>query len=270
MRYTLLDLVQRILESMESDEVSSINETPESLSVANIVKECYFDIVGKLNPAESRGVFKFDASTDNTKPALMYVPSNVSRIEWVKYMNLNPSDSQGWKYIRFMNNEEFIYYQESFNINDPNVGSMVVTINSKPWTFYYHTDRAPEYYTVFDEGTLLFNAYDSAYENTLSESNSMGYGELVPVFLMEDTFIPDLDPRQFQLLLQDAKSTAHVELKQAPNPKAEAKARAAQVRAQKTRNDNNPYASVQPHYRYGRKGPGQRREVMVQAMRRGR
>jgi hypothetical protein len=48
-KYTLLELTQRILESMDSDEVDSIEDSPESLAVANIIKECYFDILGKLD-----------------------------------------------------------------------------------------------------------------------------------------------------------------------------------------------------------------------------
>ena len=69
MRYTLLDMTKRILESMESDEVSDINETPEAVSVANIIKECYFDIIGQHAPDETEGIYKLDASGDNLKPA---------------------------------------------------------------------------------------------------------------------------------------------------------------------------------------------------------
>lgn len=38
---TLLDIVQEILNDMDSDEVTSINDTIESLQVANIVRSCY-------------------------------------------------------------------------------------------------------------------------------------------------------------------------------------------------------------------------------------
>lgn len=269
MKYTLLDLVQRILESMESDEVSSINETPESISVANIVKECYFDIVGKLGSPETRGLFKFDASGDGAKPALLLVPNTVSRVEWVRYRDLEDADIR-WKDIRFVDNEEFLYYQEGFSPSDGNVVTQTVTFNGKPWTFYLYNDRTPEYYTIFDEQFVVFDAFDGDEEATLTEAHSMGFGELIPAWSFTDSFVPDLDARQFQLLLQDAKSTAHIEHKQAPNPKAEAKARSNHILAQKQKNDNDPYSSVQTHYRYGRKGPGQRRDVMISAMRRGR
>lgn len=76
MKYTLIELVQRILESMDSDEVSDISQTPESLAVANIVKECYFNIISGLDLPESKGIFQLDASTDSAKPAIMTLPSN--------------------------------------------------------------------------------------------------------------------------------------------------------------------------------------------------
>lgn len=53
MNYTLLDMVQRILEAMESDEVNNYDDTPESLAVANIIKEVYYDIISTLDIPEA-------------------------------------------------------------------------------------------------------------------------------------------------------------------------------------------------------------------------
>ena len=68
MRYSLIELVQRILESMDSDEVDSITDTVESLAVANIVKECYYDIISNLDLPERKDIFQLDGSGDSTKP----------------------------------------------------------------------------------------------------------------------------------------------------------------------------------------------------------
>ena len=58
MRYSLIELVQRILESMDSDEVDSISDTVESLAVANSGKECYFDIISNLDLPEKVDIFQ--------------------------------------------------------------------------------------------------------------------------------------------------------------------------------------------------------------------
>ncbi len=272
MRYTLLDLVQRVLESMESDEVSSIADTPEAVAVANIVKECYFDLVGKLNQAEARGLFKLDSSGDSDAATVMYVPSTVSKIDWIKYRDYKPDPLEPtWTQpLRFCPIEEFLFYQDGFDLDDPNVDTTTIEIQGQEWVFKCYTDRAPSYYTVFDDRILVFDALDSAYESTLTQVNTMCFGELLPEWELNDNFIPDLDPRHFQLLLQEAKSTAFVELKQTQNSRAEAKARSNFIRAQKTKNDTDPNSSIQNHYRFGRRGGGSDRERMRRAMRLGR
>lgn len=250
MKYTLLEMTQRILGSMESDEVSSINETQESQDVVAIIKECFFDIVGMNNLAEHEGIFKLDASGDNTKPALMYMPSNVVRMDWLKY---NHGDSSvDYTPLHFVENEEFFYLQGGIDPSDPQAGTMDVSIGGVSMTFRFRTDRRPTYFTIFDERYVVFDGYDSEQSLTLVSARTVGHGLLSPEFLAQDDFVPDLDHRQFQLLLQDAKATAHVELKQSPNPKAEQKLRRNQILAQKTKNDNDPSSTRQKTYLTGR------------------
>lgn len=266
MRYTLLELTKRILESMESDEVSDINETPESISVANIIKECYFDIVGELNMAEQEGLFKFDASGDNTKPCLMTVPSTVSRVQWVKY-NQGEIATPDYKDVRFVANDEYFYYQQGVDTADTTVDQMTVSINSVDYVFSFKNNVPPKYYTIFDEYSVIFDSYDSAEESTLTQVRSLGFGSLVPSFSFENSWVPDLDPRQFQLLLQDAKQTAFTELKQAQNPVAEKKARKNRILTQKNKFDNDPKWSNQLHAGFGRNSCGY--DAMKRTMRNG-
>lgn len=272
MRYTLLQLTQRILESMESDEVSTISETPESLSVANIIKECYFDIVGQFQMAEQEGLYKLDASTDNTKPVLMTIPSAVSKIEWIKYdTSIDGSGVPESDDMRYVTNDEFFYMQTGLDTDLSNIDLMTVQINGKDFTFKFYTDRMPSYYTIFDDYFVIFDSFDNTIESTLTESRSVVWGALVPSFQMVDEFIPDLDPRQFQLLLNEAKAQAFVELKQAQNPVAERKARKNQILTQKNKRDNDPRWGNQGHVGFGRNGRnGFPRNWMQRAMRYGK
>lgn len=268
MRYSLLEMTQRILESMEADEVSTITETPESMSVANIIKECYFDIIGDINPAETEGLFKLDASTDNTKPTLMYIPSGVSSVKWLKYQK--GSDVNPTEYMRYVPNEEFLFYSQARDSSTSNVGQMTVEINGKSFVFTYYNDRFPSSYTIFQDRYVVFDAYDSSEETTLTEARSLIFASIVPIFEMNDDFIPNLDPRQFQLLLQEAKSLAFVELKQVAHPIADRKARKNKILAQKQKYDSDPKWSNQAHAGFGRTGRnGFPRNHMVRAMRYG-
>lgn len=267
MRYTLLELVKRILEAMESDEVSDINETVESVSVANIVKECYFDIVGRLNMDEQEGLFKLDASGDNTKPVLMYIPSTVSRIKWLQY-NKEDLTFPNYTDLRFVSNAEYISMQSGLDSTDTTIDQITVSINGQNYVFHYRNNRLPSYYTIFDERLVLFDGYDSTIETTLTQVRTLGFGSLVPEFLFQNDFVPDLDPRQFQLLLQESKATAFTELKQVENPRANAKVRRNEILAQKQKSDNDPSWSNQLHASFGRKGTGFR--PMQRAMRAGK
>jgi hypothetical protein len=229
MRYTLLELVQSILRAMESDEVSSISETREALDVADIVKECYFDIIGRLHPAEEEGLFKLDASGDNTKPTLMTVPSTVSKIDWIKYDH--GDDTQEYNLLRYL---------------EP------VEVDNTDYTFYFRNDAHPTRYTILKDYYVIFDSFLLTEDDTLTQVRSLGFGQILPEWELEDTFVPNLDPRHFQLLLKEAKATAFTEMKQIENPRAERSARHNWVFAQKTRADNNP-DSRQKHWTYGRK-----------------
>ena len=46
-KLTLLEIVQDIMNDMDSDEVNSISDTEESSQIAQIVKTTYFEILGR-------------------------------------------------------------------------------------------------------------------------------------------------------------------------------------------------------------------------------
>lgn len=90
---TLLDLTQNILSALSSDEVNSINDTVESLQVATIVKNKYFDIVNRVNLPEHDQLIQLEPSLDQTMPVMMFVPEDVAQIKWLKYFDTNVNDN---------------------------------------------------------------------------------------------------------------------------------------------------------------------------------
>jgi hypothetical protein len=248
MKYTLLELTQRILESMNSDEVNSIGDTEESMTVANIIKECYFEIIGRADLPETDEVFQLTASGDNTKPTVMYVPEQVLKIKSFKYIDSTKGTYEP-QYIPF---DEFTNYVALFNTDEDFVDSLTVTnALSQTFTFNYKNNEGPNYYTSFDDNTLIFDSYNEDDGVTLVGAKTICYGPLSPTWSMTDNFYPDLDVRQFQLLLQAAKAQAFVEIKQVENPKAERKERRNEILAQRTKDKVDPRTGL---YRgYGRK-----------------
>lgn len=239
MKYSLKELVDRILESIDGDEVNSFADTAESLAVANIIKECYFDIISELTPKETSGLFHLDAPIDNLKPTQMTLPANVYKIEWLKYNVGDTLQDTNFRDLCYLPIEEFFQYMNGLDIGETWVDSQIVTMNGQDFNMKFRNDQYPTYWTSPDDGLILFDSFDLSVETTLTSSRTYGYGGLVPVFTMADTFVPDLDPRQFSLLLQSAKAQAFIELKQTENAKAERKERRNKILAYKTQDQTD-------------------------------
>lgn len=233
MRMSLLDMVQQILMSMDSDEINSISDTTEALDIANIVKQNYLDIISEISPKSLQGLFHLDASTDDTKPILMTLPATVVEIHWLKYNVGESLTDTNFRDLCYLSVDDFFEFSNGLDINEDWVDSQVVQINGQDFNIKFRNDQSPTYWTSIDDRTLLFDSFDKSYEDTLTSSRTYGYGDLVPVFLMQDDFVPNLDPRQFQLLFNSAKAQAFVEKKQVTNEKAERKERKHRILAYK-------------------------------------
>lgn len=94
MKYNVLQMTQSILSAMGSDEVNSISDTTESLQVAEIIRQTYFNMMSKYNLPENNQLIQLTGSGEVGQPVLMFVPGGISRISWVKYFNTNPSSGQ--------------------------------------------------------------------------------------------------------------------------------------------------------------------------------
>ncbi len=220
MKLSLLDMTQSILSSLSSDEVNSINDTTESLQVAEIIRQTYFNITSRAGLREHTGLFSLDDSGDPLKPVLMYAPDNVKRIEWIKYNDTSDTPSS-YKYVTILPNDQFLEYVNSFNTDESWVDTMVFTVGGNTYDLSYKTDTQPTYCTMFNNYYVIFDSFDVSQDSTLQASKVQAYGETTPQWLTQDDFIPDLPDNQFPLLLSEAKALAFFELKQASHPKAE-------------------------------------------------
>lgn len=226
MKYSLLDLTQTILSSTDGEEINSISDTPESLQVVQIIKTVYNDIISRGNLPVHKTPFNLTASVDITKPVLMTKPSNITNIEWLKYncQDINDTDPV-WRDMQFLPVEDFILMAHNLSPSNTDVDTMTLTLNGFDLVFNFKNDTAPSWYTALDDNSIVFDAYDSGVDSTLQTSKTLAYGERDLSFVETDGFIPELQPDQFGLLLNEAKSLAWAELKQSPHPKAEQSAK---------------------------------------------
>lgn len=89
MKLTLLQYVQSIASSLNSDEVNSISDNAESLQIAEIVRQVYFNIITRTHLPENKQFLQFEPSLNVATPTLMYLPDGSTKIDWIKYFNNN-------------------------------------------------------------------------------------------------------------------------------------------------------------------------------------
>jgi hypothetical protein len=256
MKYTLLEMTQRILGSMGSDEVNSYSDTVESSDVAQIIRETYWYLVGRMDLPANHNVFQLDASGDSTKPVLMTRPSTVLDIDYIKYSSDDENGDTEFKEIMYLPLNEFLERTLTLKESETNVGEMTLTINSQDFQFKFRNDLKPTYYTTIDDETIIFDSYDSSVDTTLTSAKTLCYGKLLPTFTMSDTFTPDLDAEQFQLLLNEAKTQAFFELKQVENAQSNERARKSFISTQRTKHSiPSARPAIERTPNYGRSGP---------------
>lgn len=236
MKYTLLELTQSVLSSMDSDEINSISDSVESQQVVAIIKTVYDDIISRSDLMSNKIPFNLVPSGDAAKPVLMLKPEGIDRIEWLKYdCILLGGPNPVWKDMTYLPVETFVEHIHQYNPSETNVDTFNFSSDGYVFTFIYRNDTAPRYYTSFDDVNIIFDSYDKTVDATLQSAKTLGFGSKKTLWLEADTFVPNLQPQQFALLLNEAKSLAWAELKQVPHQKAEQTARRNWRHLQRTR-----------------------------------
>ena len=221
-KLSLLEIVTDILNDMDSDEVNSISDTIESQQVAQIVKTCYFEMIGHRNWPHLRKLVQFDAGGDLSKPNYLRIPVGTKELvsfSYDKFTLANPKTRL--EEVQWKEPDAFLRYISTRDSTLSNVdtildfsGSKLLVLNSQP----------PKYWTTFDDKYLITDSYDKEVDDALQKSKTQCIAFIDPLWTHSDTFIPDLPSEAFPGLVEEAKSTAFVSLKQVANQKAEQKA----------------------------------------------
>ena len=256
MKYTLLEATQMILSAMDSDEVNSISDTIESNQVALLLKGVYYDLATDLGLPEHEALIELQSSGDNAKPVLMTVPTRVVRVSTIAYdtrgADSDEIDLPQWTNLTYLPLNEFIKITQGYRSDETTISSMQVTSGSDTFEFIHRNDVMPTYFTSFDDRQILFDSYDNTIDTTLQKSKTLCYGSRYSEFLMEDTFVPDLDPTQFSYYMNRAKVRAFAELKQQEHREASGEARRQKIIIQKRGRSTPDLTLFEKRPNYGR------------------
>jgi len=222
MKKTLLEIVQSILNDLDSDSVNSIADTIEATQVANIVADTYFDLISDRVIPEHFELFRLTALSDSTRPNYMALPDNVATLESFEY-NKSEDSEQEYREIFWREPLEFVRRTRSRDSGDTTIDT-VLDFNGST-ELLIHNDKWPSFYTSFDNKHIVTDSYNSTFDSTLQASKSRGYGRVIPTVTLSDTFTFDFESKYFPYLLAEAKSRSFSILHKTVDAKVEQAAR---------------------------------------------
>lgn len=239
MKRTLLEMTQDILVSLDGDEVTAITDTAESTQIAAIIRQCFYEIVSEYELPEHHTFFEL-TETSTSSPTIMTKPTDVISISWIKYdYGVSSDNVKDYREVLFMPRNDFFRVMDSLVDTEDDVGVFNYTIGSDIFPFKYKNDQNPQFYTTYDDSTIVFNSFDEEEETFLRKTKTWCWGLKEQSWSHTGSAVPVLDHKLSNLLFQKAKAQCFMELKQAENPQAERKARKAEHTLIKKKHDVN-------------------------------
>lgn len=223
-KLTILEMVQDILNDLDSDEVNSINDTVEAIQIAQQIQTTYFELIGNRNWPHLKSFFELIGLADTNTPTHFQLPENVKEVDnlvSVRYNKRKAADIRDkYEVVHYLAPEAFLINTNGRNSSENNVETISDLGGA---TLFIRNDIAPSSWTSFNDEHLVFDSFDNAVDSTLQTSKTQIVGFREPAFTIADNFIPDLPSEVFPALLAEAKATAMAKDNKL-NPKAEQKA----------------------------------------------
>lgn len=219
MKLTLLEIAQDIANDLDSDEFNSINDTIESEQIAQIIKSTYYAMISGRNWPHTKQLVRLEAPTTLANPTHMTLDQDIKEMVSINYNKAKAgSTSKYYQPLRWVEPDDFLRVVNQRNSSNETVD---VIVDPSGIELLISNNKAPDYYTSFNDETIVFDSYDSAVDSTLQSSKVQAQAYVIPQWITEDDFIPDLPAEAFTMLQEEAKSRAAIKLRQAPDQKAE-------------------------------------------------
>ncbi len=185
-KLTKLEIVQRILGAIDSDEVNSISDTVESEQVALLVDAAYDLIIAEQPWPHLRDFRNLEITTTSH---LMKIPSGIATIDTLRY------------------NKKHIAYLDPLNMKELLDGRDITLSNVD--TNGALNDQEPTYWSSFDDEYIVFDSYDTSLVASYTQVDCYK----IPPPMTSDTEYPDLPERFHQLVVFQAMADSFYTLK---------------------------------------------------------
>lgn len=220
---TLLELTQAILNDMDADQVNDISDTIESEQVVQIIHDTYDEILSSRTWPHLNQLITLTPQ-GSTRPTHMDSSPSWTYIDFIKYNKIKQTGTKKkYEDVFYLAPKEFLDLTNQRNSSLSTVDTIIDPGSTVDLLIV--NNRAPEFWTTFDDEIMIFDSYDSLVDSNLQESKFQVFGNVEPTWTQTNTFVPDLPAKAFAYLLAEAKSTASNTLRQVANQKEEQKSR---------------------------------------------
>lgn len=242
-KFTVIEMVQKVLESLGSDEVNSLDDTVEATQVGRLLEDMYYELLNQKEWPWLKSLRQLESVSDSTRPNFLRIPDTVTRIDNFRYdctdrvtEPLEPLDIQS---VTWLHPEDFLKKVQGRSSDSDNVDEITTSEGIRLLIF---NDACPTWWTSFDDEFVVTDSYDVNIETTLEANRSQVLVKEIPTFTRQDSFVADAPANFFQLWLAETKKTAYNYWRQEVSPTDEQRARRglAVLRrdAQRTNNDD--------------------------------
>ena len=219
---TLLEMVQDILSEINGDEVNSIGDTEEADFIARLFRTTYRDLSSNSSWPHTRRAIALEARSDTAFPTHFKLRSDVKKLISIYYDIRKVGETKrNYTLMEYKEPDEFLVF---VNRRDNTQSNNIVVIDDSGIELIIQNDKAPKYFTSFDDVNIIFDSYDQSVDTTLQDSRIQAQGYIIPEFQLIDDFIPNLPPDAFSLLYQETLSRVQLKAREFQDIKAEQEA----------------------------------------------
>lgn len=215
----LLTMTKDILSVMDGDEVNSISDTEEATQVAKVIVRTFNAMVSNTNWFHTRKGLTLVARSDTDFPTHIRLNDNVKELSFINYNKRKLTDTRDqYLPVKWKEPDDFLRY---LNHRDSNSSNCQTVIDDSGIQLYILNDKAPEFFTSFNDKDIIFDSYDSQVDTTIQESKIQAVGFVVPTLEETDEAIIDLPPDAMAAFLEEATKKAQWWVRQMEDPVAE-------------------------------------------------
>ena len=134
-KYTLLEMVQKVLSDMDAEPVNSIGDTTESDQIASIIEDTFYVMITNRIIPEHNSLIKLTALSNSNFPTHFQYPANTNNITGVWY-DKSDDDSFEYKPVEWMEPMDFLYMVDNVqsdyvSVEDREAGTTLRIRNNK-------------------------------------------------------------------------------------------------------------------------------------------